>query len=222
VSRPSGIRELAIGLGTYAAYLGVRRFVLAQDGRARGRVNAERVARLERRIGLDLGPVAQERALRVPHLVHALNAGYAGFNVMLTVGWMIRLWQRGDAGYPRERRAAVAAFAGGLPVFLLFPTAPPRTLDGYVDTIASSGVDIEHPFLLRFYNPVAAMPSEHVAFAVVTGAAVAVRSRGRFGRTAGRAYPLGVAAVVVVTGNHFVLDCLAGAALGAVARWLTR
>ena len=36
-----------------------------------------------------------------------------------------------------------------------------------------SGLDLEHPLLVRFYNPVAAMPSLHVAFAVVTGAEIA-------------------------------------------------
>jgi PAP2 superfamily protein len=222
VTRTSGLRELAIGLGAYGAYLGVRSLVLARHGRERARVNAHRVATLERRHGLDVEPTVQERALRVPHLVHALNAGYAGFNVMLSVGWLVRLWARGDPGYRRERRAAVAAFLGALPVFLVFPTAPPRTLDGYVDTIASSGVDIEHPFLLRFYNPVAAMPSEHVAFAFVTGAALAIRADRPLGRAAGVVYPIGVASVVVVTGNHFVLDCVAGAALGVAARLLTR
>jgi hypothetical protein len=79
------------------------------------------------------------------------------------------------------------AHVGAQPVFLLFPTAPPRVLDGFVDTLLDvSGLDLEHPFLLRFYNPVAAMPSLHVAFAVVTGAEIADAQR--LARLSGRSH----------------------------------
>jgi hypothetical protein len=221
-STRSGVREVALGLGAYAAYLLVRRAVLTPSGRRRARRNAERVLRLEGRLGIDVEPAVQRAALRLPTLVHALNAGYAGANVMLSVGWLILLYRRRDAGFARERRAAVAAFTGALPAFLAFPCAPPRTLDGFVDTLASRGIDIEHPFLVRFYNPIAAMPSQHLAFAVVTGTGVAARARSRPGRVAWRSYPALVALVVVATGNHYVLDVAAGAALGVAARALTR
>jgi hypothetical protein len=219
--RRASLREAAIGLGAYAAYLGVRRVVLTPAGRARARRNAFRVARMERRLRIDVEPRLQELALRAPRLVHALNAGYGVANVSLSVGWLIRLHRRDDPGFRRERRAAVAAFAGALPAYLFFPTAPPRTLDGIVDTIARSGVDIEHPLLVRFYNPIAAMPSHHVAFAVVTGAGLAARSQGSLTAAGWVAYPSCVAAVVMATGNHFLLDCVAGALLGAAARRLT-
>lgn len=81
-----------------------------------------------------------------------------------------------------------------------------------------SGVDLEHPLLVRLYNPVAAMPSLHVAFAVVTGAEIGARSRRRVVKVAARAYAPLVATVVVGTGNHYVLDTVAGAALGAAVR----
>lgn len=217
-----GLREVAIGLGTYGAYLAVRSLVLTPTGRERARRNALRVAELEHGLGLDVEHHLQARAVAAPRLVHALNAGYAVANVMLSVGWLVGLYHRGDAGYARERRAAVVAYLGALPVFWLLPTAPPRTLDGYVDTIAASGIDIEHPFLLRFYNPLAAMPSLHVAFAVITGAGLARRVRSPALQGAWATYPAAVSLVVVATGNHFVLDCVGGATLGAVARALTR
>ena len=72
-----------------------------------------------------------------------------------------------------------------------------------------------------FYNPVAAMPSLHVAFAVVTGGEIAERSGSVVVRTAARAYAPLVATVVAGTGNHYVLDAVAGAALGAAARRLS-
>jgi membrane-associated phospholipid phosphatase len=106
-------------------------------------------------------------------------------------------------------------------MFLLFPTAPPRALDGFVDTLSEvSGVDLEHPLLVRFYNPVAAMPSLHVAFATVTGAAIAQQVESPVARAAAHAYAPLVAVVVAGTGNHYVLDSVAGAALGTAVRRL--
>jgi hypothetical protein len=217
----SGMREAALGLGAYAAYLAVRRMVLTPSGRERAHRNASRLLALEQRLGLDVEVAVQRSLIGAPRLVHVLNAGYAGLNVALSVGWLLRLYARRDAGYRRERTAAVLAFLGALPVFLVFPVAPPRTRDGYVDTLGAAGIDIEHPFLVRFYNPIAAMPSQHVAFAVVTGAGIAGRSRG-VGRAAWSAYAPVVSLVVVATANHYVLDVAAGAALGGAARALTR
>lgn len=223
ILRRSGLCEAALGLGAYGAYMAVRRAVLTPAGRRRARRNADRMIALERRLGVDLEPAVQRAALRAPGLIHALHAGYAAANIGLSVGWLIVLQRRGDAGYTRERRAAVVAFLGALPVFLALPMAPPRSRSDYViDTMAATGIDIEHPFPLRFYNPIAAMPSHHVAFAVVSGLGLAGRARTPWGRVAWSAYPALVSLVVLATGNHYALDVPAGALLGAVARVLTR
>ena len=214
-------RELALGLGIYGLYLLVRRFVLRRGGRARARANAERIVACERRLRLDVEPAVQRALLRYPRLVHGLNVGYGLFNVTLTVGWLVLLFRRRDDGYHRFRRACLLAHVGAQPVFLLLPTAPPRVLDGFVDTLSEvSGLDLEHPLLLRFYNPVAAMPSLHVAFAVVTGAEIAGRSDSLVVKAAAHSYAPLVATVVAGTGNHYVLDALAGAALGQAAKLL--
>ena len=212
-------REVTLGLGVYALYLIVARRVLRRDGRARARRNAERIVALEERLRIDIEPVVQRALLRYPRLVHGLNLGYGLYNVTLTVGWLVVLYRRREERFHRFRRACLLTHLGAQPVFLMFPTAPPRVLDGFVDTLSEvSGLDLEHPLLVRFYNPVAAMPSLHVAFAVVTGAEIAERSGSVVVRTAARAYAPLVATVVVGTGNHYVLDALAGAALGTAAR----
>ena len=64
------------------------------------------------------------------------------------------------------------------------------------------------------------MPSLHVAFAVVTGVAIAEESESGATRAFGYAYPGLVSFVVAGTGNHYVLDTLGGAVLGAAARRL--
>ena len=219
VTRFSLRREVALGLSVYALYLFVARLVLRREGRARARRNAERILALEEQTGMHVEPAVQRALLRFPRLVHGLNVGYGLFNVTLTVGWLVLLYRRRDPGYHRFRRTCLLAHVGAQPAFLLFPTAPPRVLDGFVDTLSEvSGLDLEHPFLLRFYNPVAAMPSLHVAFAVITGIEIAERADSLVVKSAAHAYAPLVATVVAGTGNHYVLDAVAGAALGGAAR----
>lgn len=215
-------REAAIALSAYGLYLGVRRLVWNDRGRATALAHAQRIAAAEERVGIHVEPRLQRQALRSPRLTDALNAGYAAGNVALSVGWLMSLYWRRDPDFGRERRAAVAAFVGALPLFARWPTAPPRALDGFVDTLAARGLPLDHPLLVRFYNPIAAMPSHHVAFAVVTGTGLARRARRRSARAAWCAYPVAVSAVVMATANHFLADVVAGAALGAAARRVTR
>jgi PAP2 superfamily len=221
VPRFSLRREVGLVLAVYGVYLAVGKLALRRDGRARALRNAQRIVSLEERLGLAAEPALQQALLRRPRLVHGLNAGYALFNVTLTLGWLALLYRRCDPRYHRVRRACLLAHLGAQPVFYLLPTAPPRALEGFVDTLAEvSGVDLEHPFLVRFYNPIAAMPSLHVAFAVLTAGEIAGRTRSRVLGTAARAYAPAVSVVVAGTGNHYVLDALVGAALGAGARRL--
>lgn len=211
-------REALVAAGCYGAYLAVRSLAATPAGRRRANANAATVVAVEQRLGLRLEPRLQAIATRWPRLVVALNASYAVGNLALSVGWLALLLRQGHPSFHRERRAAVVAFLAALPAFAVFPVQPPRAADDeVVDTFALCGLDLEQPLLIHFYNPIAAMPSHHAAFAVVTGLGLA-----RAGHPTWLAYPPAVALTVVATGNHFVLDVLAGAGLGAVARWVTR
>jgi hypothetical protein len=218
VSRFSGRREAALGLGAYGFYLLVRAAVVNERGRRRARRNAERVVALERRLGIHVEPAFQRLLLPRRRLLAVLNVAYVTLNVGLTVGWLTRLFVRRDPSFHELRRAVAFSVAGACPAFLLFPTAPPRSLEGFVDTIADvSRIDLDTGLVARLYDPLAAMPSLHLAFAVVTARGLRETSGSRVVRELAPAYPPVVAAVVLVTANHYVLDALAGAALGLVA-----
>jgi PAP2 superfamily len=221
--RFSGRREVAIGLGVYAAYLAVRHLVVNEEGRRKAAGNAERIVALERRLGMHVEPGLQAMLLPRRRFVAVLNVAYVTLNVGLTVGWLMRLYRRRDPEFHRFRRAAVLATLGAQPVFLLFPTAPPRTLDEFVDTIADvSGFDLDEGLIARLYDPIAAMPSIHIAYAVVTAAGIAETSRSPLARALAPAYPPAVAFVILGTANHYVLDAVGGAALGFASLRIAR
>jgi PAP2 superfamily len=221
--RFSGRREVAIGLGVYAVYLAARAIKLRTGGRERAASNAERIVALERRLGLDVEPELQRLLLPRTRLLAVLNVAYIVLNVGLTVGWLIRLYRRRDAEFHRLRRAAVLTTLGAQPVFLLFPVGPPRTLDHFVDTIGEvSGLDLDRGLVAELYDPIAAMPSIHVAYAVVTAAGISATVRSAPARGLALAYPPLVALVVFATANHYVADALAGAGLAGAALRLSR
>jgi PAP2 superfamily len=219
----SGRREVAIGLGVYASYLLVRRLKANDGARHRAAANAERIVALERELGIHVEPDLQAALLPRRRLVAILNVAYVTLNVGLTVGWLMRLFRRRDPDFHRLRRAAALATLGAQPVFLFFPVAPPRTLDHFVDTIADvSGFDLDQGLVAQLYDPLAAMPSIHVTYAVITAAGIATTSDSPVARAVAPAYPPLVALVVFATANHYVLDAVAGALLGSAALRLAR
>jgi hypothetical protein len=221
--RFSARREVVIGVGVYVAYLTVRQLVVNEEGRRKAVRNAERIVALERRLGVHVEPRLQALLLPRRGVLAVLNIAYVTLNVGLTVGWLMRLYRGRHPDYHRLRRATALATLGAQPAFLFFPTSPPRSLEHFVDTIADvSGLDLDRGLIARLYDPLAAMPSIHIAYAVVTAAGIAETSRSPLARALAPAYPPTVAFVIFTTANHYVLDAVAGAALGLAALRLAR
>ena len=102
--RFSVAREVALGLGFYAAYLATAHAKRGERPRRRAVENGRRIVALERRIGLHVEPALQELLLPRRRLVAALNGAYVAANVGLTAGWLIRLFRRRDPEFHRLRR----------------------------------------------------------------------------------------------------------------------
>jgi hypothetical protein len=66
------------------------------------------------------------------------------------------------------------------------------------------------------------MPSIHITYAVITSAGIARTSRSPTARALAPAYPPLVALIIFATANHYVLDAVAGAALGSTALVVAR
>lgn len=194
---------------------------------ARARADLRRVPAL--RHGESI--LSLERALRID-VEHAANLWvtshqllslvasdiyqFAHVTVTLSVlGWC---WLGRPEIYRPARNALVAINVIGLAVFFLLPVAPPRLLPGagFVDAVAQAGFGTTHggPVPADQYG---ALPSLHLAWAVwATVLAIRMLPHHRL-RQLCWAYPLLVTTVVVVTGNHYLLDAVAGTAVALAA-----
>jgi PAP2 superfamily len=83
-------------------------------------------------------------------------------------------------------------------------------------------VDLDRSLVAQFYDPIAAMPSIHITYAVITAAGVAETSGSGLARALAPMYPPAVAFVIFATANHYVLDALAGAALALAGLRIAR
>ena len=103
--------------------------------------------------------------------------------------------------------------------YLAYPTAPPRYMPewGFTDTVAAFVGDAAEQSANVLYNPFAAVPSMHVAFALMIGIPAIKLVKHRVLKVAWGLYPLLVTFVVVVTANHFWLDAALGALVAAIS-----
>jgi membrane-associated phospholipid phosphatase len=167
-----------------------------------------------------LNRVANEHAV----VAHGFGYYYLFLHVTVTGAVLIWLWKRHPLHYPRARTALFVVTLGALVLFWLFPVAPPRfTVPGTVDTVA--GLSMTKSPAGRstegLVNDYAAFPSLHVAWAVWCAWAAGLPLRGRR-RHLTWLYPALTALIVIATGNHYLIDVLAGAAAVALATWSRR
>ena len=69
------------------------------------------------------------------------------------------------------------------------------------------------------YNPFAAVPSMHVAFALMIGIPAMRIVQSRYAKVLWALYPAVVTFVVIVTANHFWLDAALGALVAGISAW---
>jgi hypothetical protein len=183
--------------------------------------NAWGVLHVEQALYLD-PERALDRWLSGHHTLALISSNYYdNAHFIVTLGLLGWLWWRHAGLYRPLRNSLVLVNVLGFIVFWLFPVAPPRMLTsyGFTDVVASS-----HAFgswhtgvLASHANQLAAMPSLHIAWAVWCTLALWRLSARRALRSLAVLYPCVTALAVLATGNHFLLDILAGLVVLAVA-----
>jgi hypothetical protein len=206
--------EIAVVLGFYAAYESTR--ALAPATRAGATINADRLIAFEHAAHLD-PELAINRALApLPWLSALAGYYYLTLHFAVTVGVLIFLYLRRPSLYAWARSSIVLASYSALLVYWLVPVAPPRLAQpGVIDVVVEHnifGAAAAQQGDSGFENVYAAMPSLHVGWAVW---AAVVTSRTWVGpwHHLGWLYPVATALVVLSTGNHYLADALAGAAV---------
>jgi membrane-associated phospholipid phosphatase len=141
-----------------------------------------------------------------------LNHLYLAAQLVVVPGALIFLYRRSRTTYERLRNTILATWLISIPVYALFPVAPPRLADiGMLDTITQqTGFSMDSKLTTSFYNELAAVPSLHVGFAVAVGVAIAASVRNPLMRLVALLWGPTIGLAVVATGNHFVFDIAAG------------
>jgi len=210
------LREIPLIAALYLVYAGGRIIASHHTGAALG--HAEAVWSFERLIGLPSEHTVQQLALHWPWLVEAMGVYYARVHFPATILLLAWLFVRRPAVYPWFRWTLVLLTGFALVGHILYPLAPPRMLidHGMIDTAHVYGQSVYGPVGTGLANQFAAMPSLHVAWAVLVALAIVRTVRSRW-RWLAVLHPVATVAVVVVTGNHFWVDGIVGCALLVVA-----
>ena len=213
------LRQLALFLAAYMLYRLVRGIV---DGQAAlAFENARRLINLERAAHLFFEPALQAWAAGQGWIVAAANWTYVNSHFTLTAAFLVWLYARRNHAFYYVRNMFMIAMGLALVLYVVFPTAPPRFLPewGFTDTVTDQVGRAAAEGVALLYNPFAAVPSMHVAFALMIAGPAVRLVRRPLPRVAWTPYPVLVTFVVMVTGHHFWLDAAFGAAVAALSAY---
>ena len=214
------LRQLVLFAGAYYAYRIVRGLVDGQVSVAFA--NARELVQAERALGLFFEPGLQDWALNHQWVVDGANWMYINSHFVVTTSFLIWLYLARNASYYYVRNMFMVAMGLALALYVLYPTAPPRFLPewGFSDTVTDAVGQASANNANLLYNPYAAVPSMHVAFALMVAIPAYKIVRSPYLKAAWAIYPVLVTFVVLVTANHWWLDAAFGvlvAAMSAVA-----
>jgi membrane-associated phospholipid phosphatase len=213
------IRQLGLFAGAYYLYRIVRGFIDGQAGLAFE--NARALVDIERSLGLFFEPSLQTWAKGQEWLLMFANWMYVNSHFVVTTTFLIWLYLARNYAYYFVRNMFLVAMGLALVGYTVFPTAPPRFLPewGFTDTVANFVGEAAENSANVLYNPFAAVPSMHVAFALMIAIPAFKLVRNRVLKALWLVYPLVVTFVVMVTANHYWLDAALGALVAAVSAY---
>jgi membrane-associated phospholipid phosphatase len=197
---------------------------------AAGLANALRVASFEQQHGFWIEPGLQ-RFCAESHQLLGLRLGWAQVrplvdalygqgHVLFTLGFVLWIYFRRRPLFSFLRDSFLLTTLLAVLVYEACPLAPPRLAQGllyqgrpyhFLDAVFSGGA------VKLSCNEYAAMPSLHVAWALIVGLGLAWAARPWALRLLGPIYPPLMLATVIVTGNHYLLDGLGALAVVCLA-----
>jgi hypothetical protein len=212
-------QELALVLSLYSLW---RLAGSLASGQRHGAVNnALSLWHVEQWMHLPSELAVQHQAMHHPLLVQFLNGYYAIAHVPAIVAVLVWLFvgHRRRYAWVRNTLAVITAWC----LLLHFiPMAPPRLVPhlGFIDTGLKYNQSVYgQPTAHGLSNQVAAIPSMHVAWALLVAVGVLYASRSRW-RWLAVLHPIFTVWAITATGNHWWLDGVAAAVLLPPAIWV--
>jgi membrane-associated phospholipid phosphatase len=182
--------------------------------------HARGIVSVERSLGVFFEPGLQHWVSNhASWLLDVANWSYVNAHLMGTGAFMLWLFFTHRQSFAFVRNMFMIAMGIALIGYVVFPTAPPRYLPewGFNDTVANYVGNHTANTASVLYNPYAAIPSMHVAFALMIGIPGARLTKTRWLRPLWYFYPVLVTFVVLVTANHFWVDAALGALVAAAS-----
>lgn len=201
--------------------------------------NARDVASFEARHGFFVEPALQHFFEQSHHLwgfvltwtavTDVADDMYAFCHIFVTLAVVAWLFVDHRGRFVLVRNVVFLTNALALVGYELFPMAPPRLASG----LQYAGHTVHFRDTMRHivgtgtlngtaiaYNPFSAMPSLHVAWALIVGACLLFVARNPLLRVLGVVYPALMIFAVVITANHFLLDAVGAAVVAGLATLL--
>jgi len=208
------LRQVALFGVAYLAYRLVRGLVEGEANTAFA--HALDVISLELSLHIFVEPSVQAWASSSRLVMDFCSWMYVNAQTTITLAGLVYLYVRHNKSFYFVRNMFMIAMLIALVGYTVFPTAPPRFLPewGFIDSVSNfTGVHVDHASatMTALVNPYAAVPSMHVAFALMIGWPLARLAKHRFVKALWLAYPFLMAFVIVVTANHFIFDAILGA-----------
>ncbi len=221
VIRKSGLWDLALIVVAFVLYYLVRGAVVERAGEATSR--AIRLLEMEKSMGLFWEGQMQAWIISSEITVRVFNGIYvwAHFPVVAGVGLWLFFFHR--PLFILFRNAFLISGGIGLIIFNLYPVAPPRLLFwgyGLIDTVAAYSPVSYDMQPVAFVNQYAAMPSLHFGWNLLLGIAIIYATKNLALRAFAVVMPISMALAVIVTGNHFILDVVAGTVVSLFGLWV--
>jgi hypothetical protein len=214
------VRQLLLFGAAYWGYRLARGMV--DEKAATAFENARDMISVERTLGLFVEPSIHAWTASSGFVMDAASWIYINAQSSVTVGALVFLYLFRNESFYFVRNMMMVAMGIALVGYAAFPTAPPRFMPewGFFDPVAEfTGVSHDSVPVNALFNPYAAIPSMHVAFALMIGWPLAKLVRTRVLRVAWALYPLLVTFVIVATANHWIVDAILGAMTAGASAW---
>jgi hypothetical protein len=210
-------REAIYIVAFYAAYTVVRDVHGTRPvSRAHAFANAEKIIHIERFFGLFQERRIQSWVLPNHLLIRSLDDFYGTAHFVITLAALVFVFRWQPWRYPLWRNTLAITTALALIGFAFFPLMPPRLLPAsyhIVDTLHAIGGlwSFDSGPMNAVSNQYAAMPSLHFAWALWCALALAPAVKRRPLKVLIWCYPVLTLVCILATGNHYLLDAIAGA-----------